>query len=374
MRSVGTNLKTGSPLNMTLTAVEGIKVGHWTDEQALTGCTVILCEGGAVGGVDVRGGGPGTRETDLLAPGRLVERVDAVVLTGGSAFGLAAADGVMRWLEERGIGFDTGVARVPIVPAAVIFDLGIGDKAVRPGPAEGYAACEAASAEPVREGNVGAGTGATVGKWTGPQYAMKAGIGSSALPVPGGGTVGALAVVNAVGDVVDPLTGRLVAGAYDREAGAFVSRPASETSSPFGRGQGGGASVSPQSAQGQSPTPGTNTVIAVIATDVVLSKEAVHKVAQMAHDGLARTVYPAHTPWDGDTVFALSTCKRAAESTNDVAVGRESAPLPQAASRAREMELVVVIGALAAEALAQAVLRGVKAAKAAGGLPAAESV
>ena len=153
---------------LTLTAVDGIRVGHWTDEKALTGCTVVLCDGGAVGGVDVRGGGPGTRETDLLAPGRLVERVDAVLLTGGSAFGLAAADGVMRFLEERGIGFDTGVARVPIVPAAVIFDLAVGDKSVRPGADHGYAACQVATDEPVAEGNVGAGTGATVGKWAGP--------------------------------------------------------------------------------------------------------------------------------------------------------------------------------------------------------------
>ncbi len=363
-----------SPPNTTLTAVAGIKVGHWTDEKALTGCTVILCEGGAVGGVDVRGGGPGTRETDLLAPGRLVERVDAVVLTGGSAFGLAAADGVMRWLEERGIGFDTGVVRVPIVPAAVIFDLGVGDKAVRPGPEQGYAACKAASAEPVREGNVGAGTGATVGKWAGPQFAMKAGIGSSALPVPGGGTVGALAVVNTVGDVVDPLTGRLVAGAYDREAGTFVSRVASEVSSPFGSGQGRGASSSSPTAKGQSPLPGTNTVIAVVATDVAVSKEACHKVAQMAHDGLARTVYPAHTPWDGDTVFALSTCKRAVQGADDLAASHERGQLPHGVLRAREMELVGLVGALAAEALALAVLRGARAAKAAGGLPMAESV
>lgn len=324
-------------MNTTLTAVEGIRVGHWTDEHALTGCTVVLCDGRATAGVDVRGGGPGTRETDLLAPGRLVRRIDAVLLTGGSAFGLAAADGVMRYHEERGLGYDTGIARVPIVPGAVIFDLGVGDKTVRPGPEQGYAACEAASADPVVEGNVGAGTGATVGKWAGPQYAMKGGLGSSALPVPGGGTVGALAVVNAVGDIVDPLDGKLVAGAYDREARAFVNRQAAE--------------------QGETPF-GTNTVIAVVATDVQLSKEAVHKVAQMAHDGMARTVYPAHTPWDGDTVFAVST-------------GRRGGPVEPGRP---EMERVGLIGALAAEALALAILRGVRAAADIDGLPAAASI
>lgn len=344
----------GEPANQTLTAVAGLRVGHWTDAAALTGCTVVLCDGGAVAGVDVRGGGPGTRETDLLAPGRLVERVDAVLLTGGSAFGLAAADGVMRWLEERGRGFDTGVVRVPIVPSAVIFDLGIGNPRVRPGPEAGYAACEAAGAGPVEEGNVGVGTGATVGKWAGPQYAMKAGLGSAALPLPGGGTVAALAVVNALGDVVDPLTGRIVAGAYDRASGTFLSRRASPLQPPF----------APPSA----PPPGANTVIAVVATDVALSKEAVHKVAQMAHDGLARTIYPAHTPWDGDTVFALSTARRTPSE------GAPGAPAQGASGRAREMELVGLIGALAAEALALAVLRGVRAAKEAGGLPAAASL
>ncbi|MFS8525221.1 MAG: P1 family peptidase [Limnochordales bacterium] len=331
--------------NSTITAVQGVRVGHWTEHRALTGCTVVLFDGRAVAAVDVRGGGPGTRETDLLAPGRLVRRIDAVLLTGGSAFGLAAADGVMRWLEERGLGYDTGVARVPIVPAAVVFDLGVGDQHVRPGPDAGYAACEAASAAPVAEGGVGAGTGATVGKWAGPQYAMKGGLGSSALPVPGGGTVGALAVVNAVGDIVDPLDGRLVAGAYDREKQAFLTLKAVRAASPFG-------------GSGKPAPPATNTVIAVVATDVVLSKEALYRVAQMAHDGIARTVYPAHTPWDGDTVFAVSTERVGAPS----APGRE------------EMEQVGVIGALAAEALALAVLRGVRAARDAGGLPAARSL
>lgn len=345
----------GEGVNDTLTVVSGLRVGHWTDSEALTGCTVVLCDSGAVGGVDVRGGGPGTRETDLLAPGRLVERVDAILLTGGSAFGLAAADGVVRWLEERGRGFDTGVVRVPIVPAAVIFDLGVGDSARRPGAQDGYAACEAASSDPVPQGNVGAGTGATVGKWAGPGFAMKAGLGSSALPVPGGGTVAALAVVNALGDVVDPLTGKLVAGAYDRAAGTFLVRSTARSRSPFGGGR-------------DSVPPLGNTVIGVVATDVALSKEAVHKVAQMAHDGLARTIYPCHTPWDGDTVFALST---GARPIGSVAAQQESA---SPGARLLEMEQVGLIGALAAEALALAVLRGVRAARPAAGLPAAAAL
>ncbi|HEY8417873.1 MAG TPA: P1 family peptidase, partial [Limnochordales bacterium] len=312
-------------------------VGHWTDREALTGCTVVLCgEEGAVAGVDVRGGGPGTRETDLMAPGRLVERVHAILLAGGSAFGLAAAAGVMDWLEERGVGFDTGVLPVPIVPAAVIFDLAIGNPRRRPGPAEGYAAAAAASDGPVAEGNVGAGAGASAGKWAGMRHAMKAGLGSSSVRLPGGGTVGALVISNPLGDIVDPLTGRIVAGAYDREQRSFLTRPAR-----FGGG-----------------FPAGNTVIAVVATDLPLSKEAVHRVAQMAHDGIARAVYPAHTPWDGDTVFALAT-------------GRTG---ERPASRAAEMEQIAMVGAAAAEALALAIVRSAQQAEPAGGLPAARSI
>jgi len=322
----------------TLTDVAGLRVGHWTDPHALTGCTVVLCDGdGAVGGVDVRGGGPGTRETDLLAPGRLVERVHAIVLSGGSAFGLAAATGVMDWLAERGIGFDTGVVPVPIVPAAVIFDLAVGDPRVRPGPAEGYAAAAAATAHPVAQGNVGAGAGATAGKWAGLAYAMKTGLGSSAIRLPGGGTVGALVVSNPLGDIVDPLTGRAVAGAYDREGRSFITRSA--------RVSGG--------------FPGSNTVLAVVATDLPLSKEAVHRVAQMAHAGIARAVYPAHTPWDGDTVFALATGQ---------------AQELRASSRAAELAQVAQVGAAAAEAVALAIVRSAHAAQDAGGLPAARSL
>ncbi|HEY8496378.1 MAG TPA: P1 family peptidase [Limnochordales bacterium] len=327
----------------TLTDVAGLRVGHWTDDKALTGCTVVLCEGeGAVGGVDVRGGGPGTRETDLMAPGRLVERVHAIVLSGGSAFGLAAAAGVMEWLSERGIGFDTGVVPVPIVPAAVIFDLAVGDPKVRPGPAEGYAAAAAATAGPVAEGNVGAGAGASAGKWAGMAYAMKTGIGTCSLSLPGGGTVGALVVCNPLGDIVDPLTGHLVAGAYDRKQRSFLAHSAGFA------GRAGFAAAFPAG----------NTVLAVVATDLPLSKEAVNRVAQMAHDGIARAIYPAHTPWDGDTVFALATGK---------------AEALRATSRTREMELVAAVGAAAAEAVALAIVRAARQAAPAGGLPSAAS-
>lgn len=330
-----------SPAVGTLTDVAGLRVGHWHDLEALTGCTVVLCEGdGAVGGVDVRGGGPGTRETDLLAPGRSVERVHGIVLTGGSAFGLAAATGVMEWLEEQGIGYDTAVVKVPIVPAAVIFDLGIGSSRVRPGAAEGYAAAAGATNGPVAQGNVGAGAGATAGKWAGMQYAMKTGLGSSSVRLPGGGTVGALVVSNPLGDIVDPLTGRIVAGAYDREQGAFLARPVRFTPGSAGS------------------FPPANTVIAVVATDLALSREAVHRVAQMAHDGLARAVYPAHTPWDGDTAFALAT-------------GRVGEPAP---TRAAELERVALVGAAAAEALALAIVRSAQEAEPAGGLPAARAL
>lgn len=341
----------GNTFNNTLTAVRGLRVGHWTEEEALTGCTVVLCDEGAVAAVDVRGGGPGTRETDALAPGRLVERIDAVLLTGGSAFGLAAADGVMRYLEEQGKGHDTGVARVPIVPAAVIFDLGIGSAAVRPGAEHGYAAARDATAEPVAEGNVGAGTGATAGKWAGPQFAMKTGLGTSAIALPGRGTVGAVVAANPVGDIVRGGPGDIVAGAYNAEAGKFVSRLMAAAA----RGEATMEATSSPSdgARGGSPF---NTIVAVVATDVPLSKGALQRVAVMAHDGMARTVYPAHTPFDGDTVFALST---------GLAAG-----VGFAASWPEEMERVTRIGAAAAEALSRAIVRAAVAATGAAGLPA----
>lgn len=260
-----------------ITRVAGIRVGHWTDPRARTGCTVVLCPPETTGSGEVRGGAPGTRETDLLRPGMLVRHVDAVLLTGGSAFGLAAADGVSRWLEERGVGFDTGVARVPIVPAAVLFDLAVGDGGVRPGPQAGYAACRAAGQD-VPEGPVGAGAGATVAKLHGPQRAVPGGVGTASV-AGDGVVVGALAAVNAYGEIVDD-DGEVLAGA----------------------GPDGPAAGTP------APWPGApNTTIAVVATDARLSKERAHLLAVAAHDGLARAVRPAHTMWDGDTIFTLAT-------------------------------------------------------------------
>jgi L-aminopeptidase/D-esterase-like protein len=257
-----------------LAAVEGIRVGSWTDRGARTGCTVVLCPPGTVGSGEVRGGAPGTRETDLLRPGMLVHEIDAVLLTGGSAFGLAAADGVMRWLEERGRGFDTGVVRVPIVPAAVLFDLGVGDASARPGPDEGYAACQAASEDPA-EGMVGAGAGATVAKLHGPARARPGGLGTASITEEGV-TVAALAAVNAFGEILDE-DGEVLAGAAEGPEGEVVS--------PWH----------------------PNTTIAAVATDAALSRERAHLLAVAAHDGLARAVRPAHTMWDGDTVFTLAT-------------------------------------------------------------------
>jgi L-aminopeptidase/D-esterase-like protein len=259
-----------------ITRVPGIRVGHATDPVALTGCTVVLCPPGTVGSGEVRGGAPGTRETDLLRPGMLVEEVHAVLLTGGSAFGLSAADGVMRWLEERGIGFDTEIARVPIVPAAVLFDLGVGDPKVRPIPSAGYAACASAS-EDVREGSIGAGTGATVAKIRGLSHAMKGGVGTASVEEDGL-VVGALFAVNALGEIVDD-EGEVLVGA---------------------RGEDGDDGTSPE------PVPG-NTTIGVVATNAKLSKERAHLLALAAHDGLARAIRPSHTIWDGDTVFTLAT-------------------------------------------------------------------
>jgi L-aminopeptidase/D-esterase-like protein len=261
-----------------ITRVPGIRVGHWTDPVALTGCTVVLCPPGTVGGGEVRGGAPGTRETDLLRPGTLVQEVNAVLLTGGSAFGLAAADGVMRFLEERGVGFDAGVARVPIVPAAVLFDLGVGDPAVRPGPDQGYRASEEARDE-VAEGNVGAGTGATVAKLHGMQRAVKGGLGTASREEDGV-VVGAVAAVNAFGEVLDE-DGEVLAGARPGE-------------------------VSDEGSLGEEGGP-TNTTLVVVATNAKLSRERANLLAGAAHEGIFGAVRPAHTMWDGDTVFTLAT-------------------------------------------------------------------
>ncbi len=304
--------------NNTITAVPGLRVGHAQNDEAFTGCTVILCEAGAVAGVDQRGGAPGTRETDLLRPLHRVEQVHGVLLTGGSAFGLDAAGGVMRYLEERGIGFDTGVARVPIVPAAVIFDLAIGRADVRPDTMMAYQACLNATTDPVSEASVGAGTGATVGKILGMPHATKSGVGSACVEIVDGLFVGAIAVVNALGDVIDPHTGAIIAGARAEDGFA-------------------GTLQVMQKFLALTTASTDNTVIGVVATNAKLSKEEANKVAQMAQDGLARAVRPAHTMYDGDTIFALSTGDLQAD--------------------------VNLIGAFAAEVFAEAIVRGVRAAQ-----------
>jgi len=326
-------------LHNTITDIPGIRAGHAQNTDALTGCTVILCEGGAVGGIDQRGGAPGTRETDALHPMHLVEHVHAVVLAGGSAFGLDAATGVVRYLEERGVGFDVRVAKVPIVPAAILFDLGIGSAKVRPDADMGYQACLNASADPPAEGNVGAGTGATVGKILGVGQAMKSGIGTASIEIGGGVIVGAIAAVNSFGDVIDPATGRIIAGARTLHTGpirvgavGYFAGTMEVMKGLVGRTILGFASREA-------------TVIGVVATNAQLTKEQVNKVAQMAQDGLARAVRPAHTMLDGDTIFALATGEKKAD--------------------------VNIVGAFAAEATAQAIVRAVRAAKAAAGLPCA---
>lgn len=278
---------------LTIRDVPGIRVGHATDAMGVTGCTVLLAEGGAVAGVDVRGSAPGTRETDLLRPTALVERIHAICLAGGSAFGLAAADGVMRYLAERGIGFETGVRPVPIVPAAIIFDLLVGSADAAPGPDDGYAAAAAADRNDGQlEGRVGAGTGATVGKLLGPERASPGGIGSAAIHLPNGVTVGALAVNNATGNVIGR-DGRVLAGVRD-EAGGFVDASAALLSGP---------------PPGPLPPVGANTTLAVVATDATLDRAQCRKLAEVAHDALALAIAPVHTQLDGDVVFALSTTR-----------------------------------------------------------------
>jgi L-aminopeptidase/D-esterase-like protein len=314
-----------------LTDVPGLEVGHFTDERRPTGCTAILCRRGAVCGVDVRGGAPGTRETDLLDPVNTVQEAHAVVLSGGSAFGLDTATGVVRFLEEQGIGFPVGEAKVPIVPAAILFDLSLGDWKIRPDADAGYEAARAAGTGPVPEGSVGAGTGAMVGKLLGGARAMKGGLGTAAMRLPRGGTVAALVAVNSFGDVVDPDTGRTVAGVRGKDgrelAGALNVLL--------------GGEVAPRSQKGE------NTSIGVIGTDVALNQAEATKVAQMAHDGLARVIRPVHTPWDGDTLFALST-------------GKVEVPQP-----------ALLVGVVAAEVVSRAVLRAVRTATGLPGLPSA---
>lgn len=305
-----------------ITRVAGIEVGHFTDTRRPTGCTVVMAREGAVAGVDVRGAAPGTRETDLLHPSNLVDKVHAIMLAGGSAWGLEAATGAVRWLEERGVGLDVAVGRLPIVPAAVLFDLLVGDMRIRPDAAAGYAACAAASSADPAEGNVGAGTGAVVGKVFGIQHAMKGGVGTASVTVDGV-TVGALIACNALGDVIDPDTGHVMAGARtDDGQGMRDTRRAL--------------------LRGQPPQPllaGTNTTIGVVATDAILTKAQAHRLAIAAHDGLARSINPVHTMSDGDTLFSLGT------------------------GRAGKSLGMMVLATMAAEATARATARAVQAAR-----------
>lgn len=316
-------------MNNSITAIPGFRVGHYTDLTGITGCTVILCPEGAMGGVDVRGGAPGTRETDLLHPDCMVDKVHAILLGGGSAFGLAAADGVMRWLEERGHGFDVGVARVPIVPAAILFDLPIGDPKRRPDAAAGYAACEAATTEPVIEGSVGAGTGACVGKLFGLAGSTKGGVGSAQITFADGVIVAALVAVNAFGDVRNPDTGAIIAGAHKPGSPDFADTV--QTLMAMGTGD-------------FRRFAARNTTIGVVATNAKLTKTETNKMAQMAHNGFARAISPVHTMGDGDVIFALS--------------------------HGDKVSNVNLLGELAARAMSAAIVNAVSAATALGGVPA----
>jgi L-aminopeptidase/D-esterase-like protein len=312
-----------------ITDVQGIKAGHFTDPRRPTGCTVLLFDKGATAGVDVRGGSPGTRETDLLNPLNTVQQVYAIMLAGGSAFGLDAASGAMRYLDERHIGYAVGNVVVPIVPAAILYDLEIGDPKIRPTAESGYKACQAASSGRVAEGSVGAGAGATVGKLFGMKQAMKSGLGSASIRVGNTGiVVGAVVAVNAIGDVVEPKTGKIIAGARKPDGSGFMDSMARIRE---------GYNVRAEAAK--------NTTIGVVGTNVALDKAQATKVAQMAHDGLARTISPVHTPSDGDTIFAVAT-----------------GAVPTPANYGS-------IGALAAEVIAQAVLRAVMTARGIPGLP-----
>jgi L-aminopeptidase/D-esterase-like protein len=320
-----------------LTAVEGLKVGHFTLSERPTGCTVVLASDGTTGGVDVRGGAPGTRETDLLNPVNNVQIVNAVVLSGGSAYGLDAASGVMRWLDEHNIGYPIAGTVVPIVPSAILMDLGFGGKPkIRPGADCGYQAAQAATDAAVTEGNVGAGAGATIGKTGGPGRSMKAGIGSAAIVLPNGLVVAAIVAVNAVGDIINPATGQVIAGVRTEDGkGLADARKLLRGGGMFQRA---------------APRAGENTTIGIVATNAKLTKVQAQKMAQMAHDGYGRAISPVHTPGDGDTIFALATGKLSA----DVNYG--------------------LVGALAAEVMADAIVRAATQATSSGGLPAARDL
>jgi L-aminopeptidase/D-esterase-like protein len=317
-------------------------VGQVDDQEALTGCTIVLCEDGAIGGIDQCGGAPGTRETDLLRPMHHVQKVHAVLLSGGSAYGLDAASGVMRYLEERGVGFDTQVAKVPIVPAAILFDLAIGRADVRPDAAMGYAACQNASSDRPMEGNAGAGMGATAGKILGFAGAMKAGVGTASVDLGGGVVVGAIIAANPLGDILDPESGAILAGTRPAKVGPVRvggDGPFANTLEVM-KGMVGKAAMRFASRG--------NTIIGVVATNAGLSKEEANKMAQMAQSGVARAVRPAHTMFDGDTIFALSTGNKKVD--------------------------VNLIGAYAAEVVAQAIASGARAAERVADLPAAKDI
>jgi L-aminopeptidase/D-esterase-like protein len=314
-----------------ITDVAGIKVGHYTDKRSVTGCTVVLCEQGAVAGVDISGSSPGTRETDLLRIENLVEKVQAIVLSGGSAFGLDVAAGVMKYLEEGGFGHETSTGRVPIVPAAVIYDLNIGDSKIRPGANEGYQACLAATDTEAAEGCVGAGTGATVGKTLGIKRAVKGGLGTASQKITGDIVVAALIVVNAIGDVIEPRTGKVLAGPRKPDECGFLS-----TSELWKKG-GFRKAVQP-----------FNTIIGVVATDAKLSKAEASKLARVAQVGIARTIDPCHTMHDGDALFAISLGEKEAN--------------------------VSVLGAAAAEVVAEAIVRAIQKAETLAGVPATKDI
>lgn len=330
-----TPARTAGPDSRGLTAVDGLRVGSVTLTERPTGCTVIVVEGdGAVGGVAQRGGAPGTRETDLLDPGNMVDKVNAVVLSGGSAFGLDAATGAVRWLEEQNMGWDVRIAKVPIVPAAILFDLPVGgNPKIRPTADCGYRAAAAATTGPVQEGSIGAGAGATVGKSGGPGRSMKAGLGSYAIVMPNGLAVAAIVAVNAVGDIIDPDTGKVVAGVRTAENTLADARLLLRAGPPP-----------------QPPRPGENTTIGLVATNAKLTKAEVHRMALMADDGFARAIFPAHTMGDGDTVFSLATGKWSGTAN------------------------VTQIGALAADVMAKAIVRAATEATGLPNLPAARDL
>jgi L-aminopeptidase/D-esterase-like protein len=327
-----------------LTAVEGLRVGHHTLTERPTGCTVILVDGDAAGGVAQMGGAPGTRETDLLHPLNMVDKVNAVVLSGGSAFGLDAATGVVRWLDEHNVGWPTAAGRVPIVPAAILYDLPVGgNPKVRPAAECGYKAAGAATAGPVPEGSVGAGAGATVGKLggfaehdgyaAGPRKPMKGGIGTASISLPTGLVVAAIVAVNAVGDIVDPGTGRIVAGALNADGTLADARKILRSGQPIRR-----------------PRAGENTTIGLVATNATLTKDQANRMALMANAGYARAIVPSHTLGDGDTIFALATGRWQGDAD------------------------VTTIGALAAEAMADAIVRAATQATSVAGITAARDL